>query len=140
MESKSLEDRVVLLENELQALRDLPARVGALEEQLVQFRGEVRAEFSALRSDVRNVDKRLDLSVSRLDRLDFSVLRLDKRFNGLSEKFDGLSEKFDGLSEEMHALHRVAMAEAHTLHERSLSQTRMLHEQVMSAIKLLDRG
>ncbi len=53
MESKSLEDRVTLLENDMQALRGLPDRVASLEEQFVQFRAEVRGEFSATREELR---------------------------------------------------------------------------------------
>jgi hypothetical protein len=53
MESKSPEDRVTLLENDMQALRGLPDRVASLEEQFVQFRAEVRVEFSAVRSELR---------------------------------------------------------------------------------------
>jgi hypothetical protein len=52
MESTSIEDRVALLENEMQALRDLPDRVKSLEAQMVQFRAEVRAEFSATRKEM----------------------------------------------------------------------------------------
>ena len=57
MEAKSVEDRVALLENEMQALRDLPPRVTSVEGQLVQFRAEVRAEFSATR---KHVDDKID--------------------------------------------------------------------------------
>ena len=57
MEAKSVEDRVALLENEMQALRALPARVTSLEAQMVQFRDEVRAEFSATR---KHVDGKID--------------------------------------------------------------------------------
>src|SRR5215467_9159101 len=53
MEAKSVEDRVALLENEMQALRCLPDRVTSLESQMVQFRAEVRAEFSATRKELR---------------------------------------------------------------------------------------
>ena len=57
MQPRSLEDRVTLLEKNLQGL---PERVGALEARVteltgefVQFRGEVRAEFSATREEFR---------------------------------------------------------------------------------------
>ena len=57
MQPRSLEDRVTLLEKNLQGL---PERVGALEARVteltgefVQFRGEVRAEFSATREELR---------------------------------------------------------------------------------------
>ncbi len=64
MDAKSLEDRVTLLENEL---RGLPGRVGAVEtqvtaltEQYVQFRLEVRDEFSATRALIAKVDMKVD--------------------------------------------------------------------------------
>jgi len=57
VEARSLEDRVALLENEMQALRAIPARVTSLEAQMVQFRDEVRAEFSATR---QHVDGKID--------------------------------------------------------------------------------
>ena len=57
MQPRSLEDRVTLLEKNLQGL---PERVGSLETQVtaltgefVQFRGEVRADFSATREELR---------------------------------------------------------------------------------------
>ena len=53
MESKSLEERVAFLENEMQGLRGLPERVKLLEENILQFRAEVRDEFSALRKEMR---------------------------------------------------------------------------------------
>ena len=41
----------------MQALRGLPDRVTSLETQMVQFRDEVRAEFSATR---KHVDRKID--------------------------------------------------------------------------------
>jgi C4-type Zn-finger protein len=68
--AKSIEDRVTLLENEMQALRDLPARVTSLEGQLLQFRAEVRDEFSAtrdeLRREIREVDRKIDTRIDEL--------------------------------------------------------------------------
>jgi len=78
MEPKSLEVRVTLLENEL---RGLPERVGSLEtrvttltEQFVQFRVEVRDEFSATRHELRQeiragdsaLHKKIDARVDEL--------------------------------------------------------------------------
>ena len=81
METKSLEDRVALLENEL---RELPERVSSVEARLslvevrltsveaqfVQFRVEVRDEFSATREDlrreIRDVDKALHTRIDEL--------------------------------------------------------------------------
>jgi len=56
MQTKSLEERVTLLENEL---RELPERVGTLETQVTavvvqvaEFRKEVRGEFSDVRGEI----------------------------------------------------------------------------------------
>jgi hypothetical protein len=57
MQPRSIEDRVTLLEKNLQGL---PERVGSLEtrvteltSEFVQFRAEVRVEFSATRGELR---------------------------------------------------------------------------------------
>ena len=74
MQPRSLEDRVTLLEKNLQGL---PDRVGALETQVtaltgefVQFRGEVRLEFSAtreeLRKEIRDGDNALHKKIDEL--------------------------------------------------------------------------
>ena len=55
MESKSLEERVTFLENEMQGLRGLLERVASLEENILQFRAEVRGEFSAVRQDMQGI-------------------------------------------------------------------------------------
>ena len=71
MESKSVEDRVALLENEMQTLRGLPDRVTSLETQMVQFRAEVRAEFSVTR---KGMDVRFDELGARMRTLHEEVL------------------------------------------------------------------
>lgn len=67
MEAKSLEDRVALLENEMQALRDLPGRVRLLEGQMVHFRAEVHAEFSATRQEFRETLNEVEKRVADKD-------------------------------------------------------------------------
>lgn len=53
MQPRSLEQRVAILEEQMQALRELPARVAGVELQIVQLRGEMREAFSAVRSELR---------------------------------------------------------------------------------------
>jgi uncharacterized alpha-E superfamily protein len=125
MQPKSLEDRVTLLENNL---RGLPERVGSLETRVteltvefVQFRGEVRSEFSATREELRKEIR---------DSNDALHKKLDAKFD----------DKIDGLHAEMHALHAVAMLEIGKAFERSMSLTRTLHEEAMSQIKLIKHG
>jgi hypothetical protein len=50
---ESLEKRVQMLEQQMRPLSELPERVASLETQFLQFRTEVREEFSALRSEMR---------------------------------------------------------------------------------------
>jgi len=52
-----LTERVEILEEKVGALEQLPARVAAVESQLVQLRTEMRDEFSALRGEIREGDE-----------------------------------------------------------------------------------
>jgi hypothetical protein len=54
MDQQTLERRVELLEHEVDSLEKLPARMDALELQIVQLRQEMRDEFSAVRSEIRS--------------------------------------------------------------------------------------
>lgn len=51
---QDLEKRVEILEDKVELLEQLPARVGALESQVLQLRDEMRAEFSVTRSELRS--------------------------------------------------------------------------------------
>ena len=53
MAEPTLADRVQVLESKVESLEKLPERVGSLELQILQFREEVRVEFSAVRSELR---------------------------------------------------------------------------------------
>ena len=57
MAQKSLEERVDNLERRVEILERLPERVTALETQIVQLRDEMRAEFSATRTEARTGDE-----------------------------------------------------------------------------------
>ena len=59
MAEKSLEERVNMLERRVEILEQLPDRVTALEVQIVELRGEMRAEFSATRIEAREGDERV---------------------------------------------------------------------------------
>ena len=59
MAKKSLEERVNMLERGVEILEQLPDRVTALEVQIVELRGEMRAEFSATRTEAREGDERV---------------------------------------------------------------------------------
>jgi hypothetical protein len=57
MPPQPLSTRVERLEQRMTALEELPARVGALESQIVQLRGEMHGEFAALRMEMRAGDE-----------------------------------------------------------------------------------
>ena len=56
MQPRSLEQRVTFLEQQMQGLRDLPARVAGVELQILQLRDEMRLEISATREGLRSGD------------------------------------------------------------------------------------
>jgi len=53
MTEPTLTRRVEILEHKVQTLETLPARVEAVELQIVQLRDEMRGEFAALRQEFR---------------------------------------------------------------------------------------
>jgi hypothetical protein len=67
MNGRTLEDRVDMLEQRVQSLEVLPERVAALELQISQFRGEVRAEFSTMRLAMREGQEQLRLEMRALN-------------------------------------------------------------------------
>jgi hypothetical protein len=56
MPSAPLTRRVQILEEKVGSLERLPARIDAIELQILQFREEVRAAFSATRDELQQLD------------------------------------------------------------------------------------
>lgn len=54
MQPRNIEQRVTMLEEQMQALKDLPGRMSAVESQILQLRAEMKDGFSAIRSDLRS--------------------------------------------------------------------------------------
>jgi hypothetical protein len=79
MPAQSLGIRVEKLERQVSSLEELPGRVTSLELQLLEFRGEVRVEFSAVKTDIQSIkdDVRLLKDDLRVFREDFTA-RLDQ--------------------------------------------------------------
>ena len=57
MAERSLTERVHILEQNVQGLETLPARMAAVEAQILQLREEMRDEFSAVRAEIRAGDE-----------------------------------------------------------------------------------
>lgn len=56
MQPRSVEERVTMLEQQMQETRELPERVTALESQIQQLRHDMRDEFSAIRREMKTAD------------------------------------------------------------------------------------
>jgi cell division septum initiation protein DivIVA len=57
MAVRNLTDRVEVLEMKVGSLEELPARISAVESQIVQLRIEMRGEFSAVRQEMRALNE-----------------------------------------------------------------------------------
>jgi hypothetical protein len=113
MPDVDLERRVRILEENMEALRDVPARLTAVESQIVQLRGEMQSGFSALRT--ADEDTR-------------QVLRAEMRDLGTQ------------LRSEMRELGAQLRGEMRTLNQETQTQMRVLHEEVISRIAPLHEG
>ena len=57
MASRNLTERVEVLEMKTGSLEELPARMSAVESQLMQLRTEIHGEFSAVRTEMRALNE-----------------------------------------------------------------------------------
>jgi hypothetical protein len=79
MVRETLTARVERLENTASHFASLPARVGAVERELAEFRAEVRIEFAAVRAEMRVGDETLRAEVRAGDEMLRSDLRAEIR-------------------------------------------------------------
>jgi len=110
MQPQTLDNRVERLETRVTALEQLPARMDALVVQVSQLRGEMHAEFSAIRSEMRAGDEAVT-----------GTLREEIRA--------GDEETRRSLREEIR-----------TGDERILTQARVLHEEVISRLAMIQEA
>ena len=97
MDGRTLaEDRVEVLEQKVEDLQVLPARVAAVEEQIRQLRGEMHDGFSA-------VDRRFEA--------------IDLRFEAIDRRFDGLDERIEETQRYVRVLHEEVLARLSLLQE-----------------------
>ena len=59
MAVRSLTQRVEILEQKVGDLQELPTRMVAVESQILQLRDEMRVEFSAIRGQLGDIDRRM---------------------------------------------------------------------------------
>ena len=60
MAARSVDERVEILEQKVEGLQKLPARMDAVESQILQLRGEMHVEFSAIRERFDSIDRQFD--------------------------------------------------------------------------------
>jgi hypothetical protein len=67
MAVRNLTERVEVLEMKVGVLEELPARMSAVEAQIVQLRTEMRGEFSAVRQEMRalNDETRAEIRIGK---------------------------------------------------------------------------
>ena len=59
MQPRSLEQRVGMLEQQMQQLKDLPERVERVESQILQLRTDLKDGFSAIRGEMQELREEL---------------------------------------------------------------------------------
>jgi hypothetical protein len=124
MAVRNLTERVEVLEMEVGSLKELPARMSAVESQIVELRAEMRSEFSAVRGDMRELE---------------GTLRQEMRAG--HEGLQAEMRKLEGtLRQEMRALNEETRAEMRTLNEETKAQLLTLHEEVLDRISRIGEG
>lgn len=92
MQPKNLEKRVEILEQTMAGLHELPARVEALEGQVLQLRIEMHGEFSAVREEIRSGDEETRTYMRILHEAAMS------RIGAVAEGHGVLSTRYEDLS------------------------------------------
>ena len=103
MNQQNVADRVEILERRVDRLEQLPARIDSLASQILQFRGEVRVEFSAVRQEMRDLGEtlRAEMRVMQQDlvaRIDETGLQMRVLHEDVISRIALLNEGLNGPS------------------------------------------
>lgn len=107
-------------------LETLPARVAAVELQIVQLRDEMREGFSAIHQELHGMNDRFQ--------------GMDDRFRGMEERFLRMDEQFLGVDERFRGLEEALRQEIRAGDEETRRYMRVLHEEVISRIAAIQEG
>jgi hypothetical protein len=139
MPQSPLPRRVRILEEKVQQLERLPARIDNLEVQILQFREEVRGEFSATREGMGSLRaEMLQLHEQALARIALTEAALLHEMNQLDERgAAGIQETRRQLAEtRTELIARIAEGD-----EETRRYMRVLHEEVIARIATIgERG
>ena len=140
MPPQALVGRVESLESRVTVLEQLPGKLDALALQISQMREEIRAEFSAVHTEIRAGDEEtrrvLRDEIRAGDEETRRVLR-DEIRAGDEETRRVLRDEIRAGDEETR---RVLRGEIRAGDEESRHQARALHEDVISRIALMQEG
>ena len=135
MPKPTLPERVEILEEQVGALEELPARVTAVEWQLVQLRTAMGDEFSAVRSETAQLGTTLREEIAQLG-------------TTLRNEMEQLGTTLRNEMEQLGTTLRAAMGEHETMlrdeiragDEETRRYMRVLHEDLVGRIALLQEA
>jgi len=136
MRDRPLARRVEILELKMETLEALPARVAAVELQIVQLRTEMHGEFAAVRAEMRGMREEL-LGVTR-------TVNEETRSDLRGEIQVGDEETRSRLRAEIQASEEATRsyltAEIQAGDEETRRLMRVLHEDVIARLALIQEG
>ena len=139
-----LTKRVEILEEKVGALDELPARVTAVETQLVQLRAEMRAEFSAVHQQLGTFSTREETATQGVTlRSEIAALgsQLRDQMAALGSQLrDEMAVLGSELRGEMAVLGATLRDEIHAGDEETRRYMRVLHEDLVGRIVLLQEA
>jgi hypothetical protein len=149
MQERTVIERVEILERNVELFEALPARVSALESQIVQLRSEMRDEFAAVRGEMRAgfLAVRDEFAAVRGEmragflavRDEFAAVRgeMHAGFLAARDEFSAVRGEMAGMRD---SLLTVLRAEIREGDEETRRYMRVLHEDLVARIALLQKG
>ena len=97
----SLMERVIKVEEELKALREIEsARFEAMEKRFETLQREMNARFEAMEKRFETMEKRFEAIDKRFEALQ---REMNARFEAMEKRFEAIDKRFESLQREMNA-------------------------------------
>jgi signal transduction histidine kinase len=116
VQERSVIERIHVLEQKVAALEELPARMDRVELQILQFREEVRAEFSTVRNEMRGMGQELIAVIHETNEQTRSELRREMQELSTDLRHD-MQDLSTDLRREMRVLYEDLKSTIRTLGE-----------------------
>jgi hypothetical protein len=124
MTTGSLTKRVQILEQTVETLQQLPGGMAAVESQILQLQSEMRSDFSAIRTELREGNEETPREMREMH----------------GELVTRIQEGDEETRSEMRAMHDELVTRIQEGDEETRKQMRVLHEDVVSRFALLQEG